>query len=209
MRTTCWRRKRSGYYPKENNGDNEGNFESEGESDAIVGDVIYEKEIDTKTLPKSGSARLFNFNIEDKLPEFKGIYEPVAAELVVLVRLGHVPDAPAAQRFEDRLEFVPGAGQPEQCRGDGRGGFLAPHQAGPLELPEAVREQVGGDARQPALQVGVPARALQEELPDDEQGPPVTDHVECLGYRAVLAVGPHDPRVPEMWLTTRTYCLTF
>ncbi len=63
---------RGGYYPKESSGNNEDYYE--GESDAVVGDVIYEKEIDTKTLPKSGSARLFNFNIEDKLPEFKGIY---------------------------------------------------------------------------------------------------------------------------------------
>ncbi|HTE09627.1 MAG TPA: MG2 domain-containing protein, partial [Chitinophagaceae bacterium] len=61
-----------GYYPKESNGNNEDYYE--GESDAVVGDVMYEKEIDTKTLPKSGSARLFNFNIEDKLPDFKGIY---------------------------------------------------------------------------------------------------------------------------------------
>jgi len=61
-----------GYYPKESNGNSEEDYE--GGSDAIVGDVIYEKEIDTKTLPKSGSARLFNFNIEDKLPDFKGIY---------------------------------------------------------------------------------------------------------------------------------------
>jgi len=63
---------RSGYYPKESNGNSEDYYESE--SDAVVGDVIYEKEIDTRTLPRSGSARLFNFNIEDKLPDFKGIY---------------------------------------------------------------------------------------------------------------------------------------
>jgi alpha-2-macroglobulin len=63
---------RSGYYPKENNSSNE--EYDEGEGDAVVGDVIYEKEIETKTLPKSGSARLFNFNIEDKLSAFKGIY---------------------------------------------------------------------------------------------------------------------------------------
>ena len=64
---------RSGYYPKESNGSSEEYYEG-GESDAVVGDVIYEKEIDTKSLPKSGSARLFNFNIEDKLADFKGIY---------------------------------------------------------------------------------------------------------------------------------------
>ncbi|MFT3936270.1 MAG: MG2 domain-containing protein [Chitinophagaceae bacterium] len=64
---------RSGYYPKESNGNSE-DYYDEGGDDAVVGDVIYEKEIDTKTLPKNGSARLFNFNIEDKLPDFKGIY---------------------------------------------------------------------------------------------------------------------------------------
>ncbi len=64
---------RSGYYPSESDGSREEYYDSEG-SDAVVGDVIYEKEIDTRTLPKSGSGRLFNFSIEDKLPEFKGIY---------------------------------------------------------------------------------------------------------------------------------------
>ncbi|HMC84370.1 MAG TPA: MG2 domain-containing protein, partial [Chitinophagaceae bacterium] len=63
-----------GYYPKESGNSREDDFENESESNAIVGDVIYEKEIETKTLPKSGSGRLFNFNIEDKLAEFKGIY---------------------------------------------------------------------------------------------------------------------------------------
>lgn len=63
---------RNGYYPKESSGEGEDYYESE--SDAVLGDVIYEKEIETKSLPKSGSARLFNFNIEDKLPGFKGIY---------------------------------------------------------------------------------------------------------------------------------------
>ncbi len=63
---------RNGYYPKETNGNNEDYYESE--SDAVVGDVIYEQEIDTKTLPRSGGARLFNFNAQDRLPDFKGIY---------------------------------------------------------------------------------------------------------------------------------------
>ena len=63
---------RSGYYPKETNANSEDYYDSE--SDAVVGDVIYEKEIETRSLPKSGSGRLFNFNIEDKLADFKGIY---------------------------------------------------------------------------------------------------------------------------------------
>lgn len=67
---------RNGYYPRESSGGGEGEYDYEGSSgdDGIAGDVIYEKEIETRTLPKSGSARLFNFNIDDKLPEFKGIY---------------------------------------------------------------------------------------------------------------------------------------
>ncbi|HSC39161.1 MAG TPA: MG2 domain-containing protein, partial [Chitinophagaceae bacterium] len=64
---------RSGYYPKESGG-NDNEYEDEGSSDAVMGDVIYEKEIDTKTLPKSAGGRLFNFTIADKLPDFKGIY---------------------------------------------------------------------------------------------------------------------------------------
>ncbi|MEO6316011.1 MAG: MG2 domain-containing protein [Chitinophagaceae bacterium] len=63
---------RNGYYPKESSGENEDYYDSQ--SEVVAGDVIYEKEIDTKSLPKNGSARLFNFNIEDRLPGFKGIY---------------------------------------------------------------------------------------------------------------------------------------
>lgn len=44
-------------------------------SDALLGDVIYEKEIDAASLPKSGSGRLLNLSqFEDRLPDFKGIY---------------------------------------------------------------------------------------------------------------------------------------
>ncbi len=39
-----------------------------------LGDVIMEKEIDTNTLPRIGNNRMLHFDVEDKLPEFKGIY---------------------------------------------------------------------------------------------------------------------------------------
>jgi len=66
---------RSGYYPKESGrDDNEYDYDEGGGSDAVMGDIIYEKEIDTKSLPKSGGGRLFNFSIADKLADFKGIY---------------------------------------------------------------------------------------------------------------------------------------
>ena len=51
-----------------------GGYGYEGGGDGTLGDVIYEKEIDTRTLPKSGNNRLLNLGIADKLPEFKGIY---------------------------------------------------------------------------------------------------------------------------------------
>jgi len=70
---------RYGYSPSEKG--RRGYYEDEyeygnyyGGGDATLGDVIYEKEIDTRTLPKYGASRLFNFNLEDKLTEFKGIY---------------------------------------------------------------------------------------------------------------------------------------
>jgi uncharacterized protein YfaS (alpha-2-macroglobulin family) len=50
------------------------NYGGDNGGDGSLGDVVYEQEIDTRSLPKSGSNRLFNFNIADKLPEFKGIY---------------------------------------------------------------------------------------------------------------------------------------
>src|SRR5450432_2363999 len=61
---------KNGYYPQEKNNENE--YEENAESSA--GDVNYEKEVDTRLLPKYGSSRLLHLDMEDKLPEFKGIY---------------------------------------------------------------------------------------------------------------------------------------
>lgn len=65
---------RYGYYPKESDGNSEEDYYGDNSGDATLGDVIYEKEIETKTLPQSGGGRLFNFNIQDKVADFKGIY---------------------------------------------------------------------------------------------------------------------------------------
>jgi uncharacterized protein YfaS (alpha-2-macroglobulin family) len=63
-----------GYSPKSTGG-NDYDYYDEGEGDdATLGDVIYEKEIDTRSLPKMGSSRLFNFTVADKIPDLKGIY---------------------------------------------------------------------------------------------------------------------------------------
>ena len=60
---------RNNYYPQETNGEYEGYYESSN-----AGDVVFEKEIDTRLLPKFGGSRLLNMNIEDRIPDFKGIY---------------------------------------------------------------------------------------------------------------------------------------
>ena len=44
----------------------------------MAGDVVYTKEIDTRSLPKSGAGRILNISqFEDRLPESKGIYHVV------------------------------------------------------------------------------------------------------------------------------------
>lgn len=72
---------RYGYYPQPTSAsyrsyDDEGEYYNEyGGSDATLGDIIYEKEIDTRSLPKSGGGKILNVSqFEDRLPEFKGIY---------------------------------------------------------------------------------------------------------------------------------------
>ncbi len=71
------------YYPQESKATNVSYEEGDGDyygyseesNNAVLGDVIYEKEIDTRTLPKSSAGRLLNFSqFEDRLPEFKGVY---------------------------------------------------------------------------------------------------------------------------------------
>ena len=57
-------------YPE---GDDEGGYRLQG--DAVAGDVIFTKEIDTRSLPKSGNSRILNLSqFEDRLPDLKGIY---------------------------------------------------------------------------------------------------------------------------------------
>jgi uncharacterized protein YfaS (alpha-2-macroglobulin family) len=75
---------RYGYSPQETSSgpDYEGYddyyYHEYGGGNAMLGDVIYEKEIDTRSLPKSGGGRLLNFSqFEDRLPDFKGVYHVV------------------------------------------------------------------------------------------------------------------------------------
>lgn len=63
---------RNGYYPSTSHADNEEDYYGYGSSN--LGDVVYEKEIDAASLPKHGNSRLFSLNLEDRIPDFKGIY---------------------------------------------------------------------------------------------------------------------------------------
>jgi len=67
-------------------GDEEGGddgYASRTSDDFTFGDVVYTQEVDTRTLPRSGSGggRLLNLSIADKLPEFKGIYHVMIRSL--------------------------------------------------------------------------------------------------------------------------------
>lgn len=63
-----------GYSPQTSDGESDDYYYGDEGGDATLGDVIYEKEIDTRSLPKLGSSRLFNFSVADKIKDFNGIY---------------------------------------------------------------------------------------------------------------------------------------
>jgi len=72
--------RKNGYYP---GGGYDEYYEEEGESsngyygsdyEYEVGDIVFEKEYNTKNLPKKGSSRLLHFDFPDALKDFKGIY---------------------------------------------------------------------------------------------------------------------------------------
>ncbi|HEX6846097.1 MAG TPA: MG2 domain-containing protein [Chitinophagaceae bacterium] len=71
---------RYGYYPSTASyrryEDEDYNYDYRGGGeDAMLGDIIYEKEIETRSLPKSGGGKVLNISqFEDRLPDFKGIY---------------------------------------------------------------------------------------------------------------------------------------
>ena len=49
----------------------------------------------------------------------------------------------------------------------------------------------------------------EQELPDDQEGPPVADDVEGLGNRAELTVTAHETRLTHGWLISKSNDLTF
>ena len=65
-------------------GDDEEMSSYEPDDRMTLGDVIYEQEVDTRSLPRSSASsvnRILNLDIADKLPEFKGIYHVLIRSL--------------------------------------------------------------------------------------------------------------------------------
>jgi hypothetical protein len=58
---------------------------------------------------------------------------------------------------------------------------------------EPVGEQVRRDPGQATLEIAVSTRPQRQQLPDDEQHPPIPDDVQRAGHRAVLPVALHAP----------------
>jgi alpha-2-macroglobulin len=68
---------REGYEPSETGNNNEeepGSENAENSNGTVSGDVIFEQEVETRSLPQYGGSRIFHFNIKDKVPDFSGIY---------------------------------------------------------------------------------------------------------------------------------------
>ena len=65
-----------GYEP-----DQSGNESNDGEGErysyggsSMFGDIVYQQNVDTKSLPRLGNSRIFHFSFPDNLQDFKGIY---------------------------------------------------------------------------------------------------------------------------------------
>src|SRR5947207_615536 len=114
--------------------------------------------------------------------------ERVLAEVLVEQR-----PTPAPQRMHGGLQLATASGETEEGGGHGGRRLLTLDDSGPLEVAQALGEQVGRDAGEAVAEVGVPAAVSQQQLANDQHGPAVADDVQRLRDAAVLAVGAHGP----------------
>lgn len=63
-----------GYYPEDAYYNEEYDYSYGSSNSVTYGDIIWEKVIETKNLPRRGGSRIFTFNPDDKLKDYKGIY---------------------------------------------------------------------------------------------------------------------------------------
>ena len=83
------------------------------------------------------------------------------------------------------------AGQSEPRGRDRRRGRDSLDHPVLLEIAEAIGQQVRGDAGQAVPKIGVASLAPDQQLPHDEQAPPVTDRVQRQREPAELIVRTH------------------
>ena len=113
--------------------------------------------------------------------------------------------APAAERRDDRLELLAPLGQLVDARAGRRGKLAPPHDSRPLELAQALSEDVGAgvdDARAKIRE----ALGAEQQLADDQQRPALADEIEGMRRRARFAVGTracggHTPILPRIVLS--------
>lgn len=112
---------------------------------------------------------------------------PLGAGRPVGIRLVEELQAPARER-EDRLpQLLPGLGEPvEPGTPVLRNGRLL-HQTVVAEHPQPIGEQVGADPGE-VLQQALEAGGADQQLPHDEEGPPLADDVQSGGQTAELSV---------------------
>ena len=123
--------------------------------------------------------------------------QPAPVHRVPLLLRAHRRQAPLGQRLDHRPQLPPALGELVQAGGDRRRGIDAGDEAVVRHLRQAGRQQVGGDARQAAAQVGEPGRArgcaapARSAAPSDRppgQGPAPPRSTGCMSSSVTLPV---------------------
>jgi hypothetical protein len=127
--------------------------------------------------------------------------QPLELEsLAIFVRAEEL-HAPLGELDHGRLEAGRLLGQLVDGARRGRIEATATDQPGPLELLQALAQEVRRDAVQTLLEIGE-ALGREEQLAHDEHGPAVPDDVEGAGEGAVLVVAPgHRGSMIQVGLT--------
>src|SRR3954453_10200759 len=105
----------------------------------------------------------------------------MAAERVLADVLVEQRPTPAPQGVDGGLQLATASGETEEGGGHRGRRLLSVDDSGPLEVAQAVGEQIGRDAGEAVAEVGVAASVAQQQLADDQQGPAVADDVQRLG----------------------------
>ena len=103
------------------------------------------------------------------------------------------------------LQFLPALGEFIHGGGRRRSQAPSPHQAVGFELAQPLREDVLAHLRQPAVQVGVALRA-EDQLPHDEQRPPLADRVQRSRDAAGVVEQPLLAHAAQGYLHNRCEC---